>query len=410
MKSKIIVAIGCLLFVSYLSCFGQLPRAFNGNPSIQRGATSRQINNQDSSQFYDSEGILTNIEVNHNVYSGDFYTVTGYGQSSVNTFNRNEALVLARRFAREGQIREYNDKLMRKEIELTDNLTRKSNELNSAFFNANTATNRMIQLANHTLKKEFQEVEDPWRKIEGKTVYVNASGRFTLCGGKILQTTRDGVLLDRMDGNTIFIKNYPKLIPDEQFVWNISAVPAEPYSYNTVLGASKTVYAYDYGIPCKRPADADVIEAKAREFSPEEIAAINQSAKDAVVQLEIDQKDFEDAKEQLQSFYQGIENERQALVDKQRAAQDEKQQQAQAKKQQAQAKVLKSNQDMADKGDEYGLLRMGERYRDGDGVPKDLTKARDYLSKAAAAGSPTAAEELEKLNQAFPAIKSEPAN
>jgi TPR repeat protein len=42
---------------------------------------------------------------------------------------------------------------------------------------------------------------------------------------------------------------------------------------------------------------------------------------------------------------------------------------------------------------------MGERYHDGDGVSKDLNKARKYLTKAAAAGSPAAAEELGKLNQ-----------
>lgn len=70
---------------------------------------------------------------------------------------------------------------------------------------------------------------------------------------------------------------------------------------------------------------------------------------------------------------------------------------ANAKKQAVADKVLKSNQDLADKGDAYGLLRMGERYRDGDGVPKDLTKARDYLTKAAASGSVTAADELKKL-------------
>jgi TPR repeat protein len=40
---------------------------------------------------------------------------------------------------------------------------------------------------------------------------------------------------------------------------------------------------------------------------------------------------------------------------------------------------------------------MGERYRDGDGVPKDLAKAKDYLTRAAAAGSPTAADELKAL-------------
>ena len=60
-------------------------------------------------------------------------------------------------------------------------------------------------------------------------------------------------------------------------------------------------------------------------------------------------------------------------------------------------KVLKFNQDAADKGDAYGLLRMGERYRDGEGVQKDLAKAKDYLTKAVAAGSPSAADELKNL-------------
>jgi hypothetical protein len=68
-----------------------------------------------------------------------------------------------------------------------------------------------------------------------------------------------------------------------------------------------------------------------------------------------------------------------------------------AQKQAAAARVLKMNQDAAAKGDAYGLLRMGERYRDGDGVEKDLAKAKEYFQKAADAGSPTAAEELSKL-------------
>jgi len=42
---------------------------------------------------------------------------------------------------------------------------------------------------------------------------------------------------------------------------------------------------------------------------------------------------------------------------------------------------------------------LGERYRDGDGVEKDLAKAKDYLTKAAAAGSLSATDELSKLNQ-----------
>jgi len=61
-------------------------------------------------------------------------------------------------------------------------------------------------------------------------------------------------------------------------------------------------------------------------------------------------------------------------------------------------KALAANQAAAEKGDAYGLLRMGERYRDGEGVGKDLAKAKDYLQRAAAAGSPTAAEELARLH------------
>lgn len=72
---------------------------------------------------------------------------------------------------------------------------------------------------------------------------------------------------------------------------------------------------------------------------------------------------------------------------------------AAAVKKAEQEKILKWNEEQAAQGDPYGLLRMGERYRDGDGVPKDLTKAREYLAKAAAAGSPDASNDLSKLNQ-----------
>jgi len=70
-----------------------------------------------------------------------------------------------------------------------------------------------------------------------------------------------------------------------------------------------------------------------------------------------------------------------------------------ARDQAIQDRVLMSNRILADQGDPYGLRRMGERYRDGDGVPKDLAKARDYLSQAIAAGSLSAVDELANLNQ-----------
>ena len=83
------------------------------------------------------------------------------------------------------------------------------------------------------------------------------------------------------------------------------------------------------------------------------------------------------------------------------AAQEKTKMEAKAKaagqKQAATARALQSNQAAAAKGDSFGLLRMGERYRDGEGVEKDFTKARDYLQKASDAGSFTAKDELEKL-------------
>ena len=59
--------------------------------------------------------------------------------------------------------------------------------------------------------------------------------------------------------------------------------------------------------------------------------------------------------------------------------------------------ALAENERLAAQGDAYGELRMGERYLTGDGVAKDIFKARDYLQRAAEQGSQTAAQELDRL-------------
>lgn len=63
----------------------------------------------------------------------------------------------------------------------------------------------------------------------------------------------------------------------------------------------------------------------------------------------------------------------------------------------AKDRALKMNQQAADQGDAYGLMRMGERYRDGEGVEKDPAKARAYLEKAVASGSIDAKAALDAL-------------
>ena len=66
----------------------------------------------------------------------------------------------------------------------------------------------------------------------------------------------------------------------------------------------------------------------------------------------------------------------------------------------AEASAVAFNQTAADRGDAYGQMRMGERYRDGDGVPKDETKARDFFAKSAAQGNQDAARALAKMHAA----------
>lgn len=79
------------------------------------------------------------------------------------------------------------------------------------------------------------------------------------------------------------------------------------------------------------------------------------------------------------------------------AAQIAAQEAARNRVEESKYRALKYNQDAAAKGDAYGLLRMGERYRDGEGVAKDRAKALDYLTRAEQAGSPSAKAALEKL-------------
>ena len=90
-----------------------------------------------------------------------------------------------------------------------------------------------------------------------------------------------------------------------------------------------------------------------------------------------------------------ITPEQAAAIRKEQKEKDDKL--AVAKRQEVDARALKWNKEQADRGDSFGLLRMGERYRDGEGVEKDLTKAKAYFEKAVVAGSGVAKSALLKL-------------
>lgn len=61
------------------------------------------------------------------------------------------------------------------------------------------------------------------------------------------------------------------------------------------------------------------------------------------------------------------------------------------------AHLLKWHQEQAEKGMPFAQCSLGKRYLAGDGVPKDLTLARQWFEKAAAQGDPEAKAALAKL-------------
>lgn len=63
------------------------------------------------------------------------------------------------------------------------------------------------------------------------------------------------------------------------------------------------------------------------------------------------------------------------------------------------ARVLKFWQERADQGDSFGQFHLGQHYLTGDGVEKDIPKARDLFTKAAAQGNKEAEAALQKLPQ-----------
>jgi TPR repeat protein len=67
-------------------------------------------------------------------------------------------------------------------------------------------------------------------------------------------------------------------------------------------------------------------------------------------------------------------------------------------------KALVYDLDMAAKGDDYGEYRMGQRYRDAEGVQRDLEKARGWFTKAAAQGLKAAGKELAELPVVVPVV------
>jgi len=201
-------------------------------------------------------------------------------------------------------------------------------------------------------QEEATSVRDPIRVVNGINIAVGAG--WVQFYGKVLEVQPKGVRLEGFyKGNggvpdeDFFVENFPFQVAENDFVGGgaekLFAIPAGVYTYKTAIGGSRTIHKLDYGaVYVPPPPTPEQIEAARKIAAAKKIA----DAKRATAGAEL---------------------------------------------------ALKSNQDAAAAGDAYGLLRMGERYRDGEGVERDLAKAREYLAKAKDAGSPSAPSELDSL-------------
>jgi len=319
---------------------------------------------------------------------------------------------------------------------------------------AEDAQNRAAAAQDHVeeLQREAERYrtffipKDPWRAFDGVKQFVKAPGWMEF-RGKVLEVQKGGIRVKGGYGGPFqvvdsdkefFVANFPYPVADGETVGlggdvhamvahdagvctlandyttkegNALTVTAAGVSRTTeaetVMGGSHTVRKPDYGTPCQCPDDApkEVVVPDLQAVETEQVTAAKLQASEmqqqAVNALQLAKeateaammaatKAVEQARQADEAYEKATEAERKAAEEK------EKKEQAQVA---MQLKVLHLNEDQAAKGEPYGLLRMGERYRDGEGVPKDLAKARDYLSKAAAAGEPSAADELSRLEQ-----------
>jgi hypothetical protein len=189
----------------------------------------------------------------------------------------------------------------------------------------------------------FPDVKGQWEMRGQKLVL--AAGWFEF-GGKVIEVQPRGIRIRGYSNfwlggpeTTFFVMHYPYEVAEGSQILHQAARDAGTYTYSTVSGSTSTLKCFDYGLVSQPPAPP-----------PPTLEEIN-------------------------------------------AARE----QAAKKKTHAAEGALRFNQELAEKGDSYGQLRMGERYRDGDGVPRDLQKARDWFAKAAAQGDKAAASELAAL-------------
>lgn len=203
----------------------------------------------------------------------------------------------------------------------------------------------------HPLRKCQGKIYDLTKLVSYYSTPENQRGRLSssewkCVGGEVISVVAEGVLISQGRSSTAFIRHCRDHAIDGQGIYTYAVRTGGVYQYETAIGARATAEEYDVG----EALTAEELKAlQPKPPTPEQVAA--QKSKTTAV------------------------NDRAA------------------------AAALKSNQDAAARGDEYGQLRMGQRYLAGEGVARDAAQARKYFILAASQGNTSASNALQRLNE-----------
>jgi len=212
--------------------------------------------------------------------------------------------------------------------------------------------------------------KDPWRVIDGETKYLSADSGFVRFSGQIQEIATNGIRIFGQYGNSpqeeYFVLSFPDGFAVGESIGrenNYAAFENGEFHYVTVDGYAKSLPKLYYGKPCGRPKNADSVELEAQQLNGSDNEQITNVIKDAASK----QVALDAAKKALKDFLDANEATNNAAMQKII---------------EAKGLWLRTLQKQADKGDYEALLRMGRLYKDGDDVAKNSTKADEYYKKA----------------------------
>ena len=333
------------------------------------------------------------------------------------------------------QTQEKIDSLKNDIQKIIEDVGRKKSETDSA--------NKYIEtLRQNLLDKKKLIPNDPWRQIDGETNYMSVDSGYVIFSGQIQEVTQNGIRVWGKYGNSpqeeYFVLNFPyhfdageSIDPEKRF----AAFENGNFSYITEDGYAKTIAKLIYGKPCARPTNADSVELAAQQLNSKDIEQITNTIKNAATKqaefniakkaLDAAQKSFQDFLKTTQDlalksnqeqadkgdpfalrrmgeryrdglgveanltkaaeYFKEADEAHEAMVKKIIEENDLKEQSAKQQK-------FNTNLVLADKGQIISMIVVGKCYRDGEGVEKDLNKAREYFRKASDMGSTEAAQ------------------